>query len=301
MSSPGSSDSYVVLNGDLLPRDAARLGIDDLGFLVGDGVFETLRVYAGVPFLLEEHLARLFASCRIVDIDVPWSRDQLLAQVRLLVESNPSVSHARLRITVTRGGGRPPAATFGSPTLLMTVDAFEPPEGSLYDFGVDVEVSKHMRQASRWNRVKSTSYQAHLMLRREASSTRVFEVLQFSRDGVLTEGSYTNVFVVGADNVLRTPRPREGCLKGITRNAVLTIAAQTDISVHEGGITREQLDAATEVFLTGSLVEIVPVRRVDGTTVGEACPGRLTRALTHAYRSFVTRVTRPGSGEPQDG
>jgi branched-subunit amino acid aminotransferase/4-amino-4-deoxychorismate lyase len=291
--------SHVIFNGQLLPRDDALLDIDDLGFLVGDGVFETLRVYGGVPFLLEEHLARLFASLRIVDIEIPWSRDQLLAQVRLLVESNgPPATFARLRITVTRGAGSPPAAARGMPTLLMTVQPYEPPDPALYDRGVDVEMSRHVRQASRWHRVKSTSYQPHLMLRREASSEQVFEVLQWNHDGCLTEGSFTNVFVVDAAGVLHTPLPSEGCLKGITRNGVLTIAAQTDISAHEGGITRAQLAAAHEVFLTGSLVEIVPVRRIDARPVGDSCPGKLTRALTHAYRSFVASVTHPGSSGP---
>ena len=294
-----STGSHVILNGDLMAREAARLGIDDLGFLVGDGVFETLRVYGGVPFLLEEHLARLFASLRIVDIEIPWSRDQLLAQVRLLVESNDVATvSARLRITVSRGAGAPPAAAHGVPTLLMTVESYEPPSSTLYDFGVDVEISKHERQPSLWNRVKSTSYQPHLVLRREASSNQVFEVLQWNRHGLLTEGSYTNVFIVDATGVLHTPHPREGCLKGITRNAVRTIATQTEIPSREGGIGREMLAAAGEVFLTGSLVEIVPVRRIDAQTVGEACPGPVTRALGHAYRSFVTSVTRPSPGGP---
>jgi len=287
---------YVILNGELLPRDMARLGIDDLGFLVGDGVFETLRVYGGVPCLLEEHLARLFASLRIVDIEAPWRRDQLLAQVRLLIESNESIAAiARLRITVTRGPGSPPAAARGAATLLMTLESYEPPAALIYDFGVDVETSSRVRQASEWHRVKSTSHQPHLMLRREASSRQVFEMLQWNQAGSLTEGSFTNVFVVDAGGVLHTPHPREGCLKGITRNAVLTIAAQTNMAVQLGGITREHVAAAHEMFLTGSLVEIVPVRQIDGHAIGPTCPGRWTRAVSHAYRAFVASVTGPGS------
>lgn len=285
--------THVILNGELLPRESAHIAIDDLGFLVGDGVFETLRVYRGVPFLAEEHVARLFASLRLVDLQIPWTRDQLLAQMRLVIESNAQVGHTgRLRITVTRGA-RGAREDGGDPTLLMSVEAYEPPPSVVYDHGVDVEMSRHVRQASLLHRVKSTSYQAHFLLRREASSERVFEVLQWNQDGCLTEGSFTNVFVVDGDGVLHTPRPVEGCLKGITRNAVLTIAAQTDIPTREGGITRDLMDAAREVFLTSSLIEIVPVRRIDARDVGAECPGHLTRALRHAYHSFVASVTGP--------
>ena len=288
--------SHVILNGELIPRERAQLSIDDLGFLVGDGAFETFRVYGGFPFLLEEHLARLFASLRIVDIEAPWGRDQLLAQVRLLIESNETIATAaRLRITVTRGPGLPPAAARGVPTLLMTLEPYEPPSTLVYDSGVDVETSQHVRHASLWNRVKSTSYQTHLMLRREASSDQVFEVLQWNQAGCLVEGSFTNVFVVDADGVLRTPHPRDGCLKGVTRNAVLTIATHTEMTVQQGGITRAHVDTAHEIFLTGSLIEIVPVRRIDGRAIGHACPGKWTRAVSHAYRSFVASVTNPGT------
>lgn len=284
--------THVILNGELLAREDAHIAIDDLGFLVGDGVFETLRVYRGVPFLAEEHVARLFASLRLVDLEIPWRRDQLLAQMRLLIESNTQVGHSgRLRVTVTRGARAAASEAGGDATLLMSVEAYEPLPSVVYDHGVDVELSRRVRQASHLHRVKSTSYQAHLLLRREASSDSVFEVLQWNQDGCLTEGSFTNVFVVDADGVLHTPKPVEGCLKGITRNAVLTIAAQTDIPTREGGLTHDLLHAAREVFLTGSLIEIVPVRRIDARDVGAECPGHLTRALRHAYHSFVASVT----------
>jgi branched-chain amino acid aminotransferase len=284
-------ESYVILDGELLPRHEARLSVDDLGFLVGDGVFETLRVYGGVPFLLEEHLARLFASLRLVRIEIPWTRDQLLAQVRLLLERNTSpFGTSRLRITVSRGPGQPPRSARGAPTVLLTADDYAPPDALVYDRGVEVEISKHTRHPHPWQRVKSTSYQQSLWLRAEASSEQVFEVLQWNDAGQLTEGSFTNVFVVDAQGVLRTPLPREGCLKGVTRNAVLTIAGQTEMHYHEGQVDRDCLESAREMFLTGSLIELVPVRAVDGRAIAEACPGPMTAALRSAYGAFVQSV-----------
>jgi branched-chain amino acid aminotransferase len=290
-----SAASCVILNGRVLAREDARLAIDDLGFLVGDGVFETLRVYRGVPFLLEEHLARLFASLRLVHLEIPWTRDQLLAQVRLLLESNAQTTGgSRLRITVSRGPGAPPAAARGEATVLLAVDPYEAPDSQLYDRGVEVEMSRHVRHPHPLQRVKSISYQPNLWLRHEASSERVFEVLQWNDAGQLTEGSFTNVFVVDGQSVLHTPLPQEGCLKGITRNAVLTIAEQTGMHLHEGNVDRDRVESALEVFLTGSLVEIVPVRAIDGRTVGGVCPGAMTSALRTAYGAFVQNVVGRG-------
>ncbi len=280
--------SHVILNGELLPREAARLSVDDLGFLLGDGVFETLRLYDGRPFLPEEHLARLFASLRAVQLQIPWTRDQLLAQIRLLVERNGLVTGAgRLRLTVSRGPGAAGSAASESATVLVTADPYTPPEPAVYEHGVDVRTSSVPRHADPWHRIKSTSRQMNVLLQREAKAAGVFETLHWNDAGQLTEGSFTNVFVVDRDNVLCTAKPQEGCLKGVTRNAVLTIANASRLAVREGDVSRDVVAAAQEMFLTGSLVEIVPVRRFDGRTLGERCPGPVTQALLRAYRSFV--------------
>ena len=287
--------AHVILNGELLRREAARLSVDDHGFLLGDGVFETLRLYDGRPFLVEEHLARLFASMRAVEIQIPWSRDQLLAQIRLLVEHNGLVTGAgRLRLTVSRGSGAADSPPTASPTVLVTADPYTPLEQAVYEQGVEVQNSPHRRYADPWHRVKSTSQQKHLQLRREAKAAGVFEVLQWNDAGQLTEGSFTNIFVVDRDNVLCTPRPREGCLKGITRNAVLTIANESGLPYREGNVSRDVVAGALEMFLTGSLVEIVPVRRLEGRALGEPCPGQVTRALQSAYRRFVASMGGAG-------
>jgi branched-chain amino acid aminotransferase len=243
-----------------------------------------------VPFLLEEHLARLFASLRALEIALPWKREQIQAQVRLLLEHGaPLPADARLRITVTRGAG-------GPPTMLLAVDSYVPISG-VYESGVSVVVSKHVRAPHPLHRVKSTSYAASQWLRREATAVGGMDALQFNIDGWLTEGSYTNVFVVDAMGVLRTPLPAEGCLKGIARNAVLTIATESQIPWSEGKIDRGTLESAREVFLTGSLVEILPVSQIGERRVGDGRPGSLTRALLVAYRAFVDRATGRGAHE----
>jgi branched-chain amino acid aminotransferase len=284
--------AHVLLNGALLRREEARVSVDDPGFLVGDGVFETLRLYDGVPFLLEEHLDRLGSSLRHAAIAIPADAHelsrQLAADIQQLVQANQLQSGSgRLRITITRGPGAPPV-----PTVLVTADAWEPPDAAVYARGVEVETSVHTRRVHPWQRVKSTSYAPYLWLRREASTPGVFEVLVWNDSGRLAEGSFTNVFVVDAEGMLRTPHADDGCLEGVTRAAILRLAAAAGIDCRKGDVTHATVAGAREMFLTGSLVEVVPVLRLDGHRVGEVCPGPVTRAVHTAYRARVAQPLR---------
>jgi branched-chain amino acid aminotransferase len=283
----------VILNGELVPRSEARISIDDRGFLLGDGAFETMRVYHGTPFLLEEHLGRLFASLRLLRITLGWNRQNLLAQVRLLLEhESPWEEDARLRITVTRGGA-------DEPTLLISVRPYRDLRAPR-EYGVTAEISQYLRVPHPMHRVKSISYAPNLWMRREARELGADEVLQFNTDGWLTEGSRTNVFLVDAAGVLRTPSPAEGCLKGITRNAVLTLATESKWEWREGKIDRRTLESAREIFLTNSLREIVPVSLLGDHEVGEGRPGPVTRAVQVAYRAYVDqRCPRDSRHRPE--
>lgn len=284
--------SHVVLNGELVPRATARLHPDDRGFLLGDGVFETLRLYDGTPFLLEAHWRRLTASCRAVALENPWSQEQIAAWIRTLVERNDLRRGAgRLRLTLSRG-----VATAGeadTPTVLLTADPYEPLDPRVYVHGVEAETSPQRRHAQPWHQVKSTSYQPNLLLRRQASRASIFDVLQWNDAGRLAEGSFTNVFVVDEAGVLRTPHPDDGCLRGVTRDAVLDLAARHGTPAREGGVTATHVTSAQELFLTGSLVEIVPVRRLDDRDVGTLCPGPVTRRLQQLYGAAVRAKTGP--------
>lgn len=283
--------SRVFLNGRLVARSEARLDLDDAGFLAGDGIFETLRADEGVPALLDEHLDRLFASLPVLRLEIPWPRASLREQVLQLAASETPRGPAKLRVTVTRGSAGDPDAPGGpsAPTCLVTARAYVPPPPDVYARGVEVEVSRHLRHPHPLQQLKCTSWQWSLFQRREASGARVFDVIQFNDAGCLAEGSFTNVFVVDVDGVVRTPAPAEGCLPGVTRAAVLEIARRT-LPVREGDVDRATLAGAREIFLTSSLVEVVPVRAVDARPAGAEIPGPVTRALAAAYAARV----RPG-------
>jgi len=314
-----STGSVVVLNGELLPRSGARIGVDDAGFLLGDGVFETLRADAGRPQLVDAHLDRLERSLTTLGIHRPWRRDDLRAQIDLVIEANAlRAGTACVRITVTRGpvarkqgaphGVRPagvhapsvhaarfePPSVAPTPTVLLTADPYEPLPAAAYTDGVEVMLSAHRRQVHPLQRIKSTSYAPNLWLRREAMDTDAFDVLQFNLAGCLAEGSCTNVFVVDVEGALRTPAPEDGCLEGVTREVVLQLARELGSQVVLGGIDRTCLERANEVFLTNSLVELLPVRQA-GPWRPASCPGPATRALRVAYERRTRGSRTAGS------
>jgi len=284
MGSRAAAATYrIVLNGRLVSRDAARISAADRGWLLGDGVFETLRADAGVPAFLDAHLERLAGALDQLAIDLPWSERQLESFVaRVLKVNRLTKQPARIRITVTRGASRP--------TLVVSGERYTPPAPAAYERGVPVEISRWTRQPHPLHRIKSTSAIANLWQRREASSDAVFDVLQFNNAGHLAEGSFTNVFTVDSDGTIRTPAIADGCLPGIARSVVVDLALQSGRAVREGGIDRERLQAASEVFLTNSLIEVLGVGAVDGRPVGAGEPGAVTRALAAAYALRVRNV-----------
>lgn len=275
-------DSWAFVDGELHRRSAAVVSIDHAGFLLGDGIFETLRLYAGRPFCLRDHLGRLRQSARTLALPVPFTDAAIQRAIETLVKCNGLAKEpGRLRLTLAR-------ATPERCTWVLTADRYEPPGPEAYARGVAVGWAGSPQPDTLWSEIKSTSRQWYAIQRRQAHLAGLFEVLHWNRSGQLTEGSFTNVFVVDAHGVLRTPAPADGCLPGISRQTVLDVARRLGIAYIEGGVTTGSTDSAREVFLTGSLVEVVPVQRLGVRTL-ESCPGETTRQLLAAYRKLAVR------------
>lgn len=280
-------------NGTLQPETSALVPARDLAFLAGDGVFETVWVTRGVPVFLREHLERLEQGLAQLQIPPPGTPAQLAAWVReLIAERQDCAAAGRLRITVSAGAGGPGVRRHGKPNWLITLEPWIPVPAVAYEQGVGIEQSRHRRAPHPLQTVKSTSYAGSLWQRREAQDPTTFDVVQSNTEGNLAEGSFTNVFVVDPEGVLRTPAPEDGCLPGITRRVVLELARAAAIRCQEGAVPAAALGAAREVFLTGSLCGIVPVRRVDGTVRAPGAPGTMTRRLMAAYAARVREDCR---------
>jgi len=278
----------IYLNGRLTPRSRARLSPFDHGFLYGYGLFETMRAYRGDIFRLDRHLLRLHRSAEALGLASGLAAFDLEAACRETLGAN-RLKEARLRLTVSAGEGDiiPDPASCSAPTILITARSFTPPSAQEYERGFKAVLSSLRRDSqSPLSRLKSTSYLANVIARREARAAGGDEGVVLNEKGCLAEGSTTNIFLV-SQGVLVTPSLESGILPGITREAVLEIARCLNIAAAEREVELAELTQAEEAFVTSSLLEIMPLTSFDGRAIGAGKPGRLTRKLMAAYRKLV--------------
>lgn len=279
---------WVSLNGRLMPAEQAQISVFDAGFMQGVGLFETMRSYGGHVFRLQRHLDRLRNSAA----QLGWSVLPDVGELRDNVEQVLGATEyedARVRLTVTTGTLRPTEQETPELTIVATASpgAKYPPE--CYAKGVTVLVSGY-RQGEHDPLAghKTTSYFARLASLREAHARGAFEVLWFTEDRHLAEGAISSVFLVESERLL-TPPLDTPVLPGITRATVIELAVELGIPVREQALTVDDVLQADEVFLTNSLMELVPVVRVERAAIGNEKPGETTLQLLGAYRGVVER------------
>jgi len=284
----------VYLDGRMVDAAEARVSIFDRGFLFGDGVFESMRALNGRVFRRARHLARLRQSAALIELTLPLAEVAFGAAFELVLQSN-GLRDARLRLTVTRGPGRPGdyVETTGPPTTVITATEFRSLDPALYERGVPVVTSTRsaIAAAAIDPAIKSISRLASVLARREASRAGAFEALMLNAGGCLTEGTASNVFLV-IDGALTTPATAEGGLPGVTREALIELAAEAGLQASQGKVPAALLAEAEEVLLTNTSWGVLPVSTIDGKAVGAGCAGPVGRKLLAAYRALLRRETR---------
>lgn len=275
----------VWLDGDLVPLDTARISPLDHGFTVGDGVFETLRVYDGIPFAWRRHAARLGNSAAGLGLAVP--DPGALREAADSVLTANELSDARLRITVT-GGPAPPGSGRGDagPTVVVVAAALEPRE----ETAAVTVVPWTRNERSATAGLKTTSYAENVRALALARDRGCSEALFANTRGALCEGTGSNVFVVDGGRIC-TPPAAAGCLLGVSRALVLELAGELGIEAEERDLPPAALLGADEAFLTSTTREVQPIARVDGTTL--RAPGPLTARLAAAFADLVRRDPDP--------
>ena len=283
--------SVVSVNSRVIPPEQALVSVFDRGFLFGDSVYETFRTYDGRPWLLDEHLARLCGSAERMGLPLPGGIDRIRADVeRALRHSRERC--AAVRIVVTRGAQVGlidlDPGTAGTADVYVLVRPYAPVPEVAYLEGIDlalVGVRRNARDALD-PAIKSGNYLNNMLALREAKARGAYECVMLNKDGFLAEGSTSNVFLV-KDGELATPALDSGILAGVTRAYLLGLARGAGITARESMLREADLRAADEVFISGSLKEVLPVARVDGVAVGAGRPGPLTRRLLEAYRAGI--------------
>ncbi|MFW6380222.1 MAG: D-amino acid aminotransferase [Halorhodospira sp.] len=263
------------LNGELMALDAARISPLDRGFLFGDGVYELIPYYAGIPFRLQAHLHRLQRSLAAVRIPDPLGEAGWTEALEWVCAANGGGDQA-LYIQVTRGSPPQRAHEFpsqGEPTVFVMSSPLPPP--GRFDAGVTAIT----REDPRWARcdIKAVALLPNVLLRQEAVDDGAAEAI-LHRSGELTEGAASTVFLV-REGELVTPALHPGLLPGVTREVVLELAAAHGLPASERPITLAELRAADEIWLSSSSKEVIPVTRLDGMPVGDGQPGPAYRAM----------------------
>lgn len=283
----------VYLNGSFLPLSEARLSPLDYGFLYGYGLFETMRAYSGRVFRLDDHLQRLCGSAEHLRIIAP-PVTELTRAVYGTLEAN-SLTSARVRITLSAGEGEPvPNMSTGQgSTLFVTATEYTPHDEHTYQQGFKAIVSGIRRSThSPVSSLKSLNYIDSLLARREAAAAGAGEAILLNNQGLVAEGSTSNLFLVSGQT-LTTPDTESGLLPGITRQAVIGLAAELGIQTTERSVTLDELMRADEVFCTSSVIEIMALTSIDRHQIGAGRQGPVTARLTKAYREAVERETSP--------
>jgi len=292
----------IWLDGEWLDRDTAKVSVFDHGLLYGDGVFEGIRVYGGKVFRLAEHMDRLYASARAVNLDIGISKTDLTAIVEDAVKRS-GLREAYIRPLVTRGVGDLgiDPRNCARPTVMVIVDTIRIWAEDRYDKGLACVTAAtpipHRESLS--PRVKSLNYLPHVLAKMEGNVAGADEIIMMDSSGHVCEGSGQNLFVVNG-RTLRTPPPNAGILVGITRNAVMELALHAGYAVREEMLNRYDVYTADEAFLTGTASEIVGLRSLDGRSIGAGKPGPVTRDLMARFRELV-RADEPRTRQGVEG
>lgn len=276
--------TIAYLNGSFLPLSEARVSVLDRGFLFADGVYEVVPVYGGRPFHLQQHLERLDRSLSAILLDNPMSAAEWTDMIeRLLILSE--AQDQMLYVQVTRGATQSRSHALPSqPTA--TVLAFCQALPTMSDKVRTQGVSAITLPDSRWQHcdVKSIALLGNVLLANQALNQGCNEAL-LTRDGRLTEGASSNVFVV-RDNIVCTPPKGNELLPGITRDLILSLSQQVGLETCERQIDTDELLSADELWISSSTRELYAVTKLDGQSIGPQAPGPLWAKVYSAFQTF---------------
>ena len=275
-------------NGSYIPKDEIRISPDDRGFLFADGVYEVVRWYNGFFYDMDGHLSRLRRSLR--ELRINWSDTDLYPSIsnELIGKNTLSDKPAMVYFQVTRGVA-PRSHSFPSPEVNPTVYAYAftfEPERAARESGIKVMLKEDIR----WGRcdIKSIALLANTISFQEASVNGLKECI-FVRNGMITEGTRSNIFFV-VDRTLFTHPESNWILSGVTRKNILRIAHDAGINIREEALPENRLRFASEAFITNTSSEVTPVLDLGGNAIGDGTPGPITRLIGEKFDAEITML-----------
>lgn len=283
-----NTDSVAFLNGAYLPLSEAQVSVLDRGFLLGDGVYEVIPVYGAHPFRLAQHLARLSRSLQAVQIPDPYEAARWHEVIGGLIERNGGGDQS-VYLQITRGAAQKRDHGFPAevrPTVFLMSSPLTALEARLLQDGAAAITLPDQR----WLRcdIKAIALLANVLARQQALDAGAMEAILI-RDGQVTEGAASNIFVVHNDVVITPPNGAQ-LLPGVTRDLILELAQGLGVATAERTIPVAQLQQAQEVWLTSSRNEVLAITRLDGSPVGDGRPGAVWRRVYDAYQDYKAHL-----------
>jgi branched-chain amino acid aminotransferase len=287
---PRNDAILIWLSGELVPRERAVVSVFDSGFVLGDGVWEGLRVRGGHPAFLEQHLDRLYEGARAIMLDIGRTREELTEAIYATLRANAMVDGVHVRLMVTRGVKRTPyqdpRVTIGPATVVIIAEHKDPLPATVTE-GITL-FTTHVRRAT--PDTLDPKLNAHSKLNDITACIQAYtagadEALMLDPHGFVATCNSTHFFIVKGDEVWTSDG--RFCLQGITRDNVLRICAANGITARETTFSLTDVYSADEAFVTGTFAGLVPVRSVDGRTIGTGARGPMVERLQGLYRALV--------------
>ena len=290
VSDPRNASIQINVNGELKPRAEATVSVFDSGFMLGDGVWEGLRLHKGRLAFLDRHLDRLFEGAKAIAMDVGLSREDLAERLYATLEANKMDEGVHVRLMVTRGVRSTPyqdPRVVVSPATVVIVPEYKEPDPSVYERGLKL-FTVHVRRgdpAVQDQKINSHSKLYCILASIQASQAGADEALMLDPHGFVATCNSTHFFIVRKGEVWTSSG--KYCLGGITRGLVLEIAREAGLAAVEKDFSLTDVYGADEAFVTGTFAGIVPVREVDGRKL--ECRGPIVERLQQLYRERVER------------
>lgn len=292
---PRNDDIQININGDLVHRSKAVVSVFDSGFILGDGIWEGLRLHkGGLPFL-DRHLKRLWEGAKALDLDLGLTQEALISRLHETLLANEMDDHVHIRLMVTRGikatPYQDPAVTISGPTIVI-IPEYKTPDPSLNDRGVRL-YTVYVRRG--YADVQDPRINSHSKLNCifgciQASKAGYDEALMLDPHGHVATCNSTHFFIVREGEVWTSSG--DYCLDGITRRNVINLCKANGIPVYEKNFSVMQTYSADEAFVTGTFAGLTPVFDIDGRTIGEGKRGPMVDRLQGLYRELIARESQ---------
>jgi len=287
-----NNDIQIYINGEFFHRSEAKVSVMDSGYLLGDGVWEGIRLHKGILIHLDDHLDRLYSGAKSIAMDIGVSQSEMAEALQKTINTNNMVSDVHIRLIVSRGIKKTPyqhpKVTLGKPTVVI-IPEYKKASEEIKKVGLTVATVKtkrdHLIQDPRINSLSKHNCIAACI---EADQLGVDEGLMLDPHDFVSTCNSTNFFIVRGEEVWTSTG--EYCLNGVTRGCIIRLCKEYDIPVYEKNFIVEDVHTADEVFVTGTFAGVIPVISVDGKTIGDGTRGSITKSLQNWYALDIEKL-----------